>query len=134
MVLQSFSCQLPISFLCFPIIPNCRTNWWVYLINCSVNKLPQSFIYLFFFSTFQFYGFLMNHLLYPFHNMIVGWFGSLALRSKTPFLPDLSGYPLYSACCCCLLLKQVLYSHQYKPSNIFTGNHIYNTNATNKTE
>ena len=31
--------------------------------------------------------------------------------------------------CCCLLLKQVIDSHQFKPTDVFTGNHIYNTNV-----
>ena len=26
---------------------------------------------------------------------------------------------------CCLLLKQVIDSHQFKPTDVFTGNHIY---------
>ena len=34
--------------------------------------------------------------------------------------------------CCCLLLKQAIDSHQFKPTDVFTGNHIYNTNATKK--
>ena len=33
---------------------------------------------------------------------------------------------------CCFLLKQVIGSHQFKPTDVFTGNHIYNTNATKK--
>ena len=36
--------------------------------------------------------------------------------------------------CCYLLLKQVIDSHQFKPTDAFTGNHIYNTNATKNTE
>ena len=36
--------------------------------------------------------------------------------------------------CCSLLLKQVIDSHQFKPTDVFTGNHIYNTNATKNTE
>ena len=31
--------------------------------------------------------------------------------------------------CCCLLLKQVIDSHQFKPTDVFTGNHINNTNV-----
>ena len=31
--------------------------------------------------------------------------------------------------CCCLLLKQVNDSHQFKPKNLFTGNHICSTNV-----
>ena len=65
----------------------------------------------------HFFGYLMNHLLYLFHN-----------------IPDPPGYPLYSTCCCCLLLKQVVDSHQFKPTYIFKGNHKYNTNATQNTE
>ena len=36
--------------------------------------------------------------------------------------------------CCCLLLKRVTDSHQFKPTDVFTGNHICNTNATKNTE
>ena len=36
--------------------------------------------------------------------------------------------------CCCLLLKQVIDSHQFKPTDVFTGNHINNTNAIKNTE
>ena len=31
--------------------------------------------------------------------------------------------------CCYFLLKQVIDSHQFKPTDVFTGNHIYNTNV-----
>ena len=36
--------------------------------------------------------------------------------------------------CYCLLLKQVIDSHKFKPTDVFTGTHIYNTNATKTTE
>ena len=54
--------------------------------------------------------------------MAVGWLGHPAI-SKTSCLPDSPGYPLDSTCCCYLLLKQVTDSHQFKPTDLFTGNH-----------
>ena len=36
--------------------------------------------------------------------------------------------------CCFVLLKQVIDSHQFKPTDVFAGNHIYNTNARKYTE
>ena len=36
--------------------------------------------------------------------------------------------------CYCLLLKQVIDSHKFKRTDVVTGNHIYNTDATKNTE
>ena len=117
MILQSLNCQLPISFLRCLIIPTCMTYCWVYLVDCSISKLSQFSIIRIILIThtiisldscwtisFIFPTTLLVDLINP-------------VLSKTSSLPDQQGYPLYSTCCHCLLLKQVIDSHQFRPTD-----------------
>ena len=53
---------------------------------------------------------------------------------KQRILPGKFKTGLIFLICYCLLLKQVIDSHKFKPTDVFTGTHIYNTNATKNTE